>query len=52
MAKNIEAEARKFAIFRAQVNQSKSNAAGAHGGGKREQNRKRRAEGKRQARDY
>lgn len=48
----LELAARKMAIFRAQVQQTQSNAAGIHGGTKRDQNRKRRQDGRREAREF
>jgi len=41
----------KLALFHRQVQLARSNAAGLHGGSKRDQNRKRRREGKQEARE-
>jgi len=48
----VERDANRQAMFLARVRLAKSGAAGAHGGGKGQQSKKRRQEGRREAREF
>ena len=50
--KNTEGQAARYALYLAELAQRSSNAAGVHGGSRNQQLRKRRREGKQEARDY
>lgn len=50
--KNIEGQAARYALYLVEQALARSNAAGAHGGTRKAQMKKRRRDSKQEARDY